>query len=57
MFSDFFLDNSSLLNSSHASSRDRKHASERDFRGRGLATKRLSFLSSFPFVKLLLNYV
>ena len=27
-----------LLNSSHASSRDRKHASERDFRGGGLAT-------------------
>ena len=28
-----------LLNSSHASSRDIKHASERDFRGGGLATR------------------
>ena len=40
-----------LLNSSHASSRDRKNASERDFRGGGLATHghRFLFLSSFPF--------
>ena len=39
------------LNSSHASSRDMKHASERDFRGGGLATDRhgFLFLSSFPF--------
>ena len=35
------------LNSSHASSRDRKYASERDFRGGGLARQTQTFLFLF----------
>ena len=40
----WFLVKALLLNSSHASSRDRKYASERDFRGGGLATQTHKFL-------------